>query len=514
MFSEPTPLTSASYMEHIVSTVDKYKDERNRIERMFDASPHLPDASLTPLGDTAQSDSRNPKQKRDLYQWSTEGGSLPYLKQIPRDEQVGIFKIFDVERVWAVTGGVPGEIYDFFSGLSDGKVTMDSIEKQYEDLHAAAVAPDSDWYTDAVFGQQYLTGVNPTGLTQASSDWVSAFSQVASDQKNTSVQEILSTSPSPPLYVVDNSDYRHILGLGADATIISPSLCGKLHPLAICLDYKGSLKAGTSVTIFNKRLTPNAKGVNEKTDWPWRYAKMCVSVSDWARHELSVHLTETHLLEEALIVAAQRNFPDSHILDQVKTFVRQSYMNFDFSGRYVPKARGFDPSHLDGEIFHNSLYARNIHKCWDAIHTFVSDVLHGAYPNGDAGVLADTYIAGFCAEMRSQGGGQLPSFPIVKSLEELVDVGDHLRGYTEDSLIDSLPMSGVEDKTEWMFMAQVPYLLSAEVDPENSIEDYAQFHQGEQEPYHRQGYYNQGFDDKVALYHVLDPKLIAQSILT
>lgn len=112
---------------------------------------------------------------------------------------------------------------------------MDSIERQYEDLHVAAVKsgdadiytapniglrPDSDWYTDAVFGQQYLTGVNPTGLTQASSDWVAGFSQAASDQQNTAVQKILSTSPSS-LYVVDNSDYRHILGLAANAPIIS-----------------------------------------------------------------------------------------------------------------------------------------------------------------------------------------------------------------------------------------------------------------------------------------------------
>lgn len=70
---------------------------------MFDESPHLPDTLLTPLGNSSQSDEKNLKQKRDLYQWSTEGGFPPYLKQIPRDEQVGIFKIFDVDRVWAVT---------------------------------------------------------------------------------------------------------------------------------------------------------------------------------------------------------------------------------------------------------------------------------------------------------------------------------------------------------------------------------------------------------------------------
>lgn len=362
MSTEPAPLTSASYIGHIVSTVEKYKAERDkhvlrdtysaqitnrcpdRIEKMFDLSEDLPDTMLSPLAMGSQSDGDNLKKKRQLYQWTTEGNYPPYLKNIPNEDQVNIWDIFELGRLWDTTGGIPGEIFEFFSAFSSGKVTMDSIEKQYEDLHETAVKngqsgvytdlnvglrPDSDWYTDAVFGQQQLTGVNPTGLTQASQRWIGAFAQAASDQNNAVAQQLLAASPSS-LYVVDNSDYRHILGLAPDAPIVSPSIfghpaygsssvtlfiltdTGKLHPVAICIDYKGSIKS--SVTIFNKRLTPDAQGVNEKTDWPWRYAKMCASVSDWARHELSVHLTETHLLEEALIVAAQRNFPDSHVI--------------------------------------------------------------------------------------------------------------------------------------------------------------------------------------------------------
>lgn len=247
-------------------------------------------------------------------------------------------------------------------------------------------------------------------------------------------------------------------------------------------------------------------------------------------------------------------------------------MNFDFTGRYVPndlKNRGFDPSTLDDKKFHNYLYARNVSKCWGVIRAFVSEVLHGAYPNGDADVLADDYVAGFCAEMRSQAGGQLPSFPTVKTLDELIDVVTmcihiaspqhtainylqqyylsfvpnrpaslasplpatlkQLQGYTEDDLVESLPISNLEDRTEWMFMAEIPYLLSAEVDPDNSIQDYADSTKNDKDPRIAKAgpqfakniqalkalfdSYNKGLDDQITKYHVLDPALIAQSIL-
>lgn len=247
-------------------------------------------------------------------------------------------------------------------------------------------------------------------------------------------------------------------------------------------------------------------------------------------------------------------------------------MNFDFTGRYIPndlKNRGFDPAALDDKKFHNYLYARNISKCWDVIHGFVSDVLHSAYPAGDADVLADDYIAGFCAEMRSQAGGQLPSFPTVKTLDELIDVitmliniasPQHtainylqqyylsfvpnrpaslaaglpttlaqLQGYTEDDVIDSLPIFNSGDRDEWIQMAEVPYLLSAEVDPDNNIQEYADSTKNDSDPHIAKAgpqfaqnikalkalfdEYNEELDDQVTKYHVLDPTVIAQSIL-
>ena len=49
---------------------------------------------------------------------------------------------------------------------------------------------------------------------------------------------------------------------------------GRLHPLAITIDYKGSLDK--SITVFNRRLTPDEESeIDEKDDWAWRYAKTC-----------------------------------------------------------------------------------------------------------------------------------------------------------------------------------------------------------------------------------------------
>ena len=68
-----------------------------------------------------------------------------------------------------------------------------------------------------------------------------------------------------------------------------------------------------SVTIFNRRVS-SASTLPEKEDWPWRYAKMCAQVSDWAHHEITVHLVHTHFVEEATIVAAHRTIDPSHVV--------------------------------------------------------------------------------------------------------------------------------------------------------------------------------------------------------
>lgn len=189
------------------------------------------------------------------------------------------------------------------------------------------VADSPDWYTDAVFAQQSFTGPNPTSITLASLDWISKFADTAKIQGKDAIYKLLTTVSPGSLYIQDYSYFRAALGVAPDAPLTSDDgkrVCcaavtlfqldsdGSLHPLGIVLDYLGSMEK--SVVIFNQRLSASDPTGPEYEDWPWRYAKMCNQVSDWTRHELSVHLVGCHFIEEASIVAAHRSFSRDHVV--------------------------------------------------------------------------------------------------------------------------------------------------------------------------------------------------------
>ncbi|KAG8677987.1 hypothetical protein FRC09_020220 [Ceratobasidium sp. 395] len=233
---------------------------------------------------------------------------------------------------------------------------------------------------------------------------------------------------------------------------------GHLHPLAIAIDYKGSL--AESVVIFNKHLTPSADLVEEAKDWPWRYAKTCVQSADWLRHEVVIHLVNTHLVEEATIVAAHRTLPPHHIVfhllqkywettlplnraarqelvpnviaklagvgkTELGKFLNHAYLSFDWTRLRIPndlETRGFPLADLESSPkFHNYAYARNMALMWSAIRAFVAGVLSPCYYGGDEQVAADPYVQDFVTEMRSPQGANMSSFPDIKTLYELID---------------------------------------------------------------------------------------------
>lgn len=184
-----------------------------------------------------------------------------------------------------------------------------------------------DWYCDAVFAQQYFTGPNPSSIAVAGQVWLDRFKKAAFDQGNKEMHSFLETFNANSFYIQDCSFFREWAGATPDAilksdngkrygcasvTLLHLNADGDLHPLAIILDYKVNME--NSVTIFNKRLNPEDLTENEHEDWPWRYAKMCSLISDWTRHELTLHLNDCHFVEEASAVAAYRSFPSDHIV--------------------------------------------------------------------------------------------------------------------------------------------------------------------------------------------------------
>ncbi|KAJ5986311.1 hypothetical protein N7451_010676 [Penicillium sp. IBT 35674x] len=370
-----------------------------------------------------------------------------------------------------------------------------------------------DWYTDARFAQQQFTGTNPTTIERAASDpykaWLDHFVGAAKKSEDASAKETISNliikSPDS-LYIQDYSKFRQAAGFKDPKCEITvpgswypyryarwgcAAVClffldarGLLHPLAIVTDWRGNSEA--SVTIYNRELfkrmnlltgklkKPNQmeERIDEAHDWPWRYAKTCVQTSDWFQHEVSAHLTRTHLVEEAIIVSANRQLDPNHPVfrilrphwqktlglnaaartalvpsvileivgfkpDEAQKFIQHEYKTFDFVKSYVPtdlRNRGFPPEELDSQKLRNYTYARCVNSMWRKIRAYVENMLSVEFggclaKDVDEKVRAkiedivqgDDSIKEWCYEMRHPDGADLPSFPLIGNFEELVD---------------------------------------------------------------------------------------------
>lgn len=431
---------------------------------------------------------------RDVFQFAFSDEYPPCMKKIPDDARKGVLDIFNFASFAETTvllflqQDLPWAKLRNLAPNSSAACDMQALEGHNLRLHLksrqkvnsdpnAVFARDmyfnknighrSDWYTDAAFGQQQFTGVNPTTITIAPRRWIDEFMEVACIQQRTDITKLLEDRPES-LYVQDHSDFRALIGLSPTTDLVTDGRysCasvalfhlepeGKLHPMAITLDYKGNMEK--SVTIFNRRFSSNSPG-DEYEDWPWRFAKMCVQVSDWFRHEIAIHLVNTHLVEEVIIVAAHRAFRPDHILfrllephwsttlslnkaaretlvpkiiigmtgftaSQTCSFLKASFNCFDWTGLYVPndlRRRGFPIENLSKAEFHNYAYAHDIAQVWEIIRKFVRTVLIEEY-GSDTEVATDESITVFCHEVRSQTGGQLTSFPDINTLDELID---------------------------------------------------------------------------------------------
>ncbi|KAH6879478.1 lipoxygenase [Thelonectria olida] len=446
---------------------------------------------------------RSLQQKQETYQWSDPAvdGYPPHLKTVPplppnQDPKV-IFNAAEVENVKAIASAfsfiIPTDI------PHEGTPYKGPTIADCEAYNLANPSPNTDimggenigykedWYSDARFAQQHLSGVNPTTIEKAPADKVKAYVDEANKQGLGAMKALLSNGKD--LFIQDYSYFREATGVKTEETFentiyeldskfqptgkkVSRYACasvilfqlhsdGRLHPLVITLDYRGSLDK--SVTIFNRRLTPDDKGdIAEKDDWPWRYAKTCAQTADWARHEIAVHLVDTHLIEEAIIVATNRTVPENHLLYEVLNphwfrtlplnaaardtlipfviariagfgptsaaatsrtlgLVNWSYKNFNFQEKYIPndlKKRGFDLEAEKGDKYRNSPYATNMHILWAVIRDFVKSVLATKY-KCDHDVRADKVIPAWCKEIQEKG--QIKTFPTITTLDQLID---------------------------------------------------------------------------------------------
>ena len=526
---------------------------------------------------------------------------------------------------------VPKTILDWAHGEPEYGESIAEIENlnrtyraQKKDVfNEPNIGDRADWYTDAVFGQQQFTGTNPTTLTLASQKWIDQFKNAAKKQSNQKVAELLDSADPNSLYIQDYSYFREAIGVAPDAMMQSTDgdrfACaavalfhlghdGKLHPLSIVIDYKKGMDE--SVVIFNKRLLASDSKKSEATDWPWRYAKLCAQISDWTRHEITIHLVNTHMVEEVVIVACHRTLPVDHpvflllephwlktlslnaaarsilvpkvIVDivgiteqQSYKFINHAYENFNWTKLYIPTdlaARGFPLEELNEPKFHNYAYGKNMSLLWPVLRSFVSSMLTNHYPD-DQKVADDKPIAAWCEEMQSPTGGNLKTFPTIKTFKDLVDAVtmcihiaspqhtavnylqdyyqsfvinkppalctppptklEKLLAYKEIDLLQALP---VNRPREWLLASHLPHLLSFRVAEDQNLINYAaslwnlyKKKEGENEDIVKASAaklykdllelkeafkkHSDDMDDNTIPYEVMDPKATAISIL-
>jgi hypothetical protein len=200
---------------------------------------------------------------------------------------------------------------------------------------------------------------------------------------------------------------------------------------------------------------------------------------------------------------------------QTYSFIMDAYKRFHFTARYAPtdlKRRGFpsSPSSLaDSPQMHNYVWAKDISMLWSIIQKFVRSILNTVFKD-DEDVMKDKYVQNWCSEMHSQTGGQMPSFPDIRTLDELTNAVtmcihiasplhnsvNYLQGYYQSfvpnkpaCLASSVPRKLSElmaygekdfvralptkDVKVWRMCEQLPHLLSSPVEADMNMRQYA-----------------------------------------
>ncbi|KAF6827115.1 lipoxygenase 1 [Colletotrichum plurivorum] len=452
--------------------------------------------------------------KRKIYQYSSfpykEDGGLaypPHLQCVPPSDWVPETQIFNrlglLETAVMVRQVIPDNIIDRDNIINRERAhilnTLDKILggtpyagptiadcERYNKFHRKTgtdiergtnVGLLPDWYSDRRFAEQSFTGTNPTTLERVPQDLLDEFVGAARRLGYDYWAKHLDQIKPEVLFVQDCRYFREAVGASPQDTMhykdpksddnwacaavslfqLHPD--GKLHPVAIVCDYKGSMSE--SVTIFNRRHRPSDPSVFEKEDWPWRYAKTCAQVSDWIRHEVGVHLTRAHFIEEAVIVATHRTIPMEHVVfrllqphwyktlslnasaratlvpqvikdlvglspDQCFKYMAYEFENFDYQDNYVPndlERRGFPNTKegLEDKRYKNYAYAKNILSMWHVIRKYVRAMLLTHYDEhkADQQIRDDGSVQNWCRE--AQDAGRIKNFPTIRTLDELTD---------------------------------------------------------------------------------------------
>jgi hypothetical protein len=415
LFGPPQPVP---HLRPIVSYPDEQASRVTADDVWMDARLPQDETRSRARARTAQLE-----RARGLYQFTSDGDSPAYVKDLPANEAFSDEK--DLRMHWDIAD----MLVEVGLGAIELKFDPSRSLNAYKDFFGHVNTPlpsvHARYESDEEFGRQRLDGVNPFLLRRCVAipdNFPVKQDTVASLLP--SGRDLASLRDAGSLYLLDLSILEHV-----------PVVPGRFVCAPICLFYVDGRSRLMPLAI-QLGTSPDAGPIFTPHDdpWLWRTVKTHVQCADAQVQECASHLLRTHLVMETVAVAMHRQLSVAHPLHQLldphcrftmainhsartkmlapggpiaetmsvgregaldlcaKAWKTWSFKQYDL--RCDLKVRGVDcPDLLPG--YH---YRDDALKIWDAIADFVGAIIRKFY-RSDADVLGDFELQAWVREL-------------------------------------------------------------------------------------------------------------------
>jgi hypothetical protein len=390
------------------------------------------------------------ERARGLYQFTSDGKSPPYVKDLPAHEAFSDEK--DLRIHWDIVKMVAELGLGGFELEFDPSRRLSAYEDFFGDLRPRLPSVCRRYDSDEEFGRQRLDGVNPFLLRRC---------VVIPDNFPVKQETVASLLGGGPDLASLRSDGRLYL---LDLSILDqiPVVPGRFLCAPMCLFYVDERSRLMPLAI-QLGSSPDAGPMFTPHDdpWLWRTVKTHVQCADAQVQECASHLLRTHLVMETVAVAMHRQLSVAHPLHQLlaphcrftmainhsartrmlapggviaetmsvgregalalcaKAWKTWSFAQYDLHGDF--KGRGVD----DPDLLPGYHYRDDALKVWDAIAEFVGAIVRNFY-HTDADVIGDFELQAWVRELGSAEIGNFRGLEDpaggVRSVDRLVHI--------------------------------------------------------------------------------------------
>jgi lipoxygenase len=372
--------------------------------------------------------------RRSEYEWQLTPGQPPYVRNLPLREN------FSEDKSWRMDEDLLGSLANVLLAIAARRFhhndKLSSFDRFYPLRPKPAVA--TRWQLDEEFGRQRLDGIDPL-LIRRCTEIPETFP--VTDETVAGLldpgETLASAIAEAKLYLLDFHEIggiRPVFGrfLSCPMALFYVDAQKRLMPIAIQL--------GQSPVEAPVIFTP------KDSKWLWLTARTHVQCADGTYHEILAHLLRTHLAMEPIAVAVNRQLSDRHPLNvllrphfrdtmainhDARTklivpggaidvtmalgsygslqLVAQGYSDWSFD-RYGLKADLAARGVLDPAVLPGYHYREDALKLWNAIGTYVDEILRIFYPT-DEDIRGDYELQAWAREVTSPEAGRVRGFP-------------------------------------------------------------------------------------------------------